>query len=104
MAKIINGKRVSILSNVKAIYKNCYPHDKECDYLNENISFAQVLARMQEGEDFYQIIGINGFADSIVRERIFDILSVVGGVKYDDIYTLWLNADELRKNYVATIF
>lgn len=101
MAKIIKGKRVNILSNVKAIYNHCYPSDSEGNFLNENISFAQILARMQEGEDFYQIIGVS---DSIIRERIFDILAIVGGVKYGDIYTLWLNADELRKNYTATIF
>ena len=90
MAKNINGKRISILSNVKETYKHCYPTDVLGDSLDGNISFAQVLARMQEGEDFYNIIKVE---DSIVREHIFSILASVGGVKYDDIYTMWLNAE-----------
>ena len=53
MAKNINGKRVSILSNVKETYKHCYPTDVLGDSLDGNISFAQVIARMQEGEDIY---------------------------------------------------
>ena len=90
MAKNINGKRISILSNVKETYKHCYPTDVLCDSLDGYISFAQVLARMQEGEDFYNIIKVE---DSIVREHIFSILASVGGVKYDDIYTMWLNSE-----------
>lgn len=90
MAKNINGKRISILSNVKETYKHCYPTDVLGDSLDEYISFAQVLARMQEGEDFYNIIKVE---DSIVREHIFSILASVGGVKYDDIYTMWLNSE-----------
>lgn len=89
MAKNINGKRISILSNVKETYKHCYPTDVLGDSLDGYISFAQVLARMQEGEDFYNIIKVE---DSIVREHIFSILASVGGVKYDDIYTMWLNS------------
>ena len=90
MAKNINGKRISILSNVKETYKHCYPTDVLGDSLDGYISFAQVLARMQEGEDFYNIIKVE---DSIVREHIFIILAAVGGVKYDDIYTMWLNSE-----------
>lgn len=90
MAKNINGKRISILSNVKETYKHCYPTDVLGDSLDGYISFAQVLARMQEGEDFYNIIKVE---DSIVREHIFSILASVGGVKYDDIYTMWLNSE-----------
>ena len=101
MAKNINGKRISILSNVKETYKHCYPTDVLGDSLDGYISFAQVLARMQKGEDFYNIIKVE---DSIVREHIFSILAVVGGVKYDDIYTMWINSKELRKNYVDAFF
>lgn len=93
MAKNINGKRINILSNVKETYKHCYPTDVLGDSLDGYISFAQVLARMQEGEDFYNIIKVE---DSLVREHIFSILASVGGVKYDDIYTMWLNSELLK--------
>ena len=101
MAKIIKGKRVSILSNVKATYKHLYPSDILGDSLDGYISFAQVLARMQEGEEFYNIIKVN---DSLVREHIFDILAIVGGVKYADIYTMWLNSEALKKAYLDNLF
>lgn len=98
MAKNINGKRVSILSNVKETYKHCYPTDVLGDSLDGNISFAQVIARMQEGEEFSNIIKVN---DSHIREHIFILLTAVGGVKYDDIYTMWLNSELLKKEYVV---
>ena len=101
MAKNINGKRISILSNVKEAYKHCYPTDVLGDSLDGYISFAQVLARMQEGEDFYDIIKVE---DSLVREHIFSILASVGGVKYDDIYTMWLNSELLKTKYLDSIF
>ena len=101
MAKNINGKRVSILSNVKETYKHCYPTDVLGDCLDGNISFAQVIARMQEGEEFYNIIKVN---DSLVREHIFILLAAVGGVKYDDIYTMWLNQELLKTKYLDSIF
>lgn len=98
MAKNINGKRVSILSNVKATYINLYPSDELGQELNEHISFAQLLASIEEGKNFYETINVG---DSIVRERLFSILAIVGGVKYDDIYTRWLNSYELKEKWNA---
>lgn len=101
MAKILNHKRVSILSNVKDTYINCYPNDNEGKFINEHITFAQVLASMQEGADFYETINVS---DSIVRERIFSIIAAVGGISYDEIYTMWLNSDELKEKHLSNIF
>ena len=56
---------------------------------------------MQEGEQFYNIIKVN---DSLVREHIFILLAAVGGVKYDDIYTMWLNQELLKTKYLDSIF
>ena len=101
MAKIINHKHVSILSKVKETYNNCYPSDTMGNDLNKNLTFVQLLADMQRGEDFYKLIGVS---DSIVRERIFTLLAVVGGIKYDDIYCMWLNAEDLQKQYLSILF
>lgn len=101
MAKTINGKRVNILSNVKEIYQHCFPTDVEGYNLNKNISFAQILAHMEHGEDFYNIIGVN---DSLIRERIFDLTAKVAHIKYDVIYNMWLNAEELEKKYLENLF
>lgn len=98
MAKNFNGKRVSILSNIKATYIHLYPADEMGKDLNEHISFAQLLASIEEGENVYKTLNVE---DSIVRERIFTLLAVVAGVQYDDIYTRWLNSEELKKKWDA---
>ena len=101
MAKILNHKRVSILSKVKDTYKNCYPMDEEGNNINEHITFVELLASMQHGDDFYEVINVS---DSIIRVRIFNIMAIVGGITYDEIYQMWLNADELKEKYGYIIF
>lgn len=91
MAKRINGKNFDILSNVKSTYNHIYPQDKDVQYIKENISFANVLAEMQKGNDFYDIVFTDQYSDSLMRERIFTILSKVSGLGYDKIYYMWLN-------------
>ena len=91
MAKRINGKNFDILSNVKSAYKHIYPQDKDVQYIKENISFADVLAEMQKDNDFYDIVFTDQYSDSLMRERIFIILSKVSGIDYDKIYYMWLN-------------
>ena len=91
MAKRINGKNFDILSNVKSTNKHIYPQYKDVRYIKENISFANVLAEMQKGNDFYDIVFTDQYSDSLMRERIFTILSKVSGIDYDKIYYMWLN-------------
>ena len=91
MAKRINGKNFDILSNVKNTYRHIYPKDKDVQYIKENISFVNVLAEMQNGNDFYDIVFTDQYSDSLMRERIFTILSKVSGIDYDKIYYMWLN-------------
>ena len=91
MAKRINGKNFDILSNVENRYHHIYPQDKDVQYIRENISFANVLAEMQKGNDFYDIVFTDQYSDSLMRERIFTILSKVSGLDYDKIYYMWLN-------------
>ena len=91
MAKRINGKNFDMLSNVQNEYSHIYPQDKDAKYIKDNITFANVLAEMQNGKDFYDITFTDQYSDSIMRERIFTILSKVSGVDYDKIYYMWLN-------------
>ena len=95
MSKRINGKNFDILSNVKSTYKHIYPQDKDAKYIKDNITFANVLAEMQNGNDFYDITFTDQYSDSLMRERIFTILSKVSGVDYDKIYYMWLNNEHL---------
>ncbi len=71
MAKRINGKNFDMLSNVKSAYKHIYPQDKDVKYIKDDITFANVLAEMQKGNDFYDITFTDQYSDSLMRERIF---------------------------------
>ena len=93
MAKQINGKKYDILSNVKSTYTYLYPEDKDVEYIKDDITFVNVLADMQKGADFYEIVFAEQYSDSLMRERIFAILSQVSGINYDRIYSIWLNND-----------
>ena len=93
MAKQINGKKYDILSNVKSTYAYLYPEDKDVEYIKDDITFVNVLADMQKGVDFYEIVFTGQYSDSLMRERIFTILSDVSGLNYDKIYYMWLNND-----------
>ena len=71
---------------VRAVYKKMYPTDDLADEIDPKLTFKQAYDRMFKGECIYHIIGIG---DSVIRERIFAILSELYGVTYDEIYNLW---------------
>lgn len=71
-------------TNVKEFYCNKYPSDELGLEINPDITFEDVVKRMQDKEDIYDILGVE---DSIVRERVFDDISRVNGM---DLYDLWL--------------
>ena len=73
-------------------YAQNYPDDPECGRISY-VTFEELLEAMENGEDFYQVIG-----DSIVRERIFDEMTQLFSPTndYDDIYYLWLEGRTFR--------
>ncbi len=79
---------VTILSNVKQVYSTLYPNDTYfIERITPNLTFVKLLAKIQEGQDFYDVLGAS---DSLVRERIFGMLAKLANVDYDTIYYLWL--------------
>lgn len=86
MAKIIKGKKFTVLSSVKSTYTHVHKEDTFGNDLNPNITFVELLGSMKSGKDFYELIGVS---DSIIRERIFSIMALLFGLKYDDIYNIW---------------
>lgn len=90
----------NLKDNVKEIYHKLYETDELWEEINDEITFEELLDRMQKGEDFYELIGEG---DSIIRERIFNILlnilqNMDYDIEYDDIYYLWLNGTTLKLN------
>ena len=72
--------------NVKAWYIERF-NDDLAQEIDDNITFEEVYHALKMGDDFYEVIGVG---DSIIRERIFEELSYLYKVSYDDIYKLWL--------------
>lgn len=73
--------------NVKKWYKENFEDDELGEELNENVTFYDVLEALQKGKDVYEVFGVG---DSVVRERIFERLSKLCGVTYEEIYYLWI--------------
>ena len=62
------------------------------DYkLISDITFQELLDAMQAGYEGYAVMGHG--VDSFLREAIFEELSKRSGLPYDEIYTLWLEAE-----------
>lgn len=84
----IKMDNVSVLSNVKEVYGTLYPDDEYfIGRINPNLTFVRLLADMQDGKDFYEIVGAS---DSLMRERIFTLMCTLTGETYDSIYGLWV--------------
>lgn len=91
---------LSLKDNVKETYHKLHETDELWEEINDEITFEELLDRMQKGDDFYELIGEG---DSIIRERIFNILlnilqNMDYDIEYDDIYYLWLNGTPLKLN------
>lgn len=78
----------SKIEKVRDAYIKMFPEDELGFEINPRVTFKGVWSAMQKGEDFYGIIGVG---DSLVRERIFAMMSEKLHIPYDDIYELWIS-------------
>lgn len=102
MAKRFNGKLISMLSNVKNVYKHNWASDVCANEIKDNITFADILFYMTKGQDVYEIIFKDkDYIDSVVRERIFTLLAIVSGLKQTTIYNIWYNSVALKDNEIT---
>lgn len=79
------SQSVTIFSSIRKWYGKTYPEDEIKNDIKD-ISFRKALDAIDEGKDFYGVIGVG---DSVVRDRIFQKLSEIKGCSYDDIYQAW---------------
>lgn len=83
--------KLTILSNVAQSYRERYPSDKMGELLSVAPTFLSLLNDMVNGRDFYEtIFGNREDCDSIVRERVFDMLSKVAKLPYEVVYQIWI--------------
>jgi hypothetical protein len=62
--------------------------------INEKSTFNGLYKVLDNKGDVYHYIGVS---DSLVRERVFEKLADIMGVKYDEIYQKWLDSDDEYK-------
>ena len=74
--------------NVKAWYTATYPNDEAGRDIDKNLTFEEVYHALNMNDDIYDTIGVG---DSVIRERIFQELSYIYRVSYDDIYDKWIS-------------
>lgn len=80
---------------VREWYMSAFPNDELGWEINADATFDGVQKAIDEGADVYALLEVN---DSLIRERVFDKLSDITGVPYDDIFEKWVNgSDESKK-------
>lgn len=70
-------------------YVDAFPNDEAGYEINEEATFDDLLKAINDGADVYEVIGVK---DSIIRERLFDKLSDITGISYDDLYEKWYSS------------
>ena len=98
--KEMNGIQFSINSNVKKVYRQMFPTDELGLESRNGLTFEELWIQMKKGCNFYSIINV---FDSLVREHIFKLLSLVMECEYDEIYNLWLDGGETKPSEPSTV-
>ena len=81
-------------TEIKKWYLERFPTDECGQNLRAENTFAELFHAMYGTCDVYSFIFRNGFADSIIRERIFEELADIMGFDYDVIYKQWLRLED----------
>jgi hypothetical protein len=74
---------------IKMWYMETYPTDELGKELKNDITFYDLFDCLDGYKDVYEFLGVG---DSIMRERIFEQLSIIMKCDYDYIYNQWLMA------------
>lgn len=83
--------------NLKQWYIEQWERDNMKDKIDENLTPESMITGCILGMDIYQVIGVG---DSLIRERLFDMVAHHYGVSYSEIYDaciLQLMSDDLKK-------
>lgn len=97
---MINEKLLT--SKVRSWYMDTFPSDDLGEEIRTNINFLDVIKTLERYEiedvpyrDVYNCLGVD---DSIIRERVFEKLTEILDLEYDDIYYKWLHPYNYAKN------
>lgn len=87
LKKLLLEENLTPNSKVKDAYCKEYSSDELGKDLDPKITFKQIYDGMKKGKNFYDMIDVG---DSLIRERIFGMMSKIFNVDYDEIYYTWL--------------
>lgn len=72
---------------IKEWYIENYTTDDLGQEISEKATFEDLFKALEDNTDIYDLIGVG---DSVIRERLFKELASIKGIKYNDIYNMWL--------------
>lgn len=81
-------------TKVREWYMENYADDELGKEIKDGLTFNEVFEALNNYEDIYNTLGVG---DSIIRERVFEKLSVLLGKDYDYIYDLWLSSSRVNR-------
>lgn len=92
-------------TNIKQWYSKNYKDDDYKDYIKDDITFEDLWKALKSGKEIYAFIFVEDHADSIVRERLFQELSDIYEVDYDNVFNMWIggSADSEADDIAAAI-
>ena len=88
--KMAEGGQINGNLEIVDFYVNEYPKDDIAVDINPKATFNGLYQILKNKGDAYKYIGVG---DSVVRERVFQKLAEIKGVKYDVIYDMWMESD-----------
>jgi hypothetical protein len=74
--------------NVREFYVKNYPSDDMGADINPNATFDGLVHALSNCQDVYEYLNVY---DSIIRERLFEKLSLILNCEYEVIYNQWLS-------------
>ena len=74
--------------NVREFYVKTYPSDDMGADINPNATFDGLAQALSNCQDVYEYLNVY---DSIIRERLFEKLSLILNCEYEVIYQRWLS-------------
>jgi antirestriction protein len=79
---------------IKKWYLRSYPTDEMGEELNDTVTFKDLWDSLNAKKNVYEIMGVG---DSLIRERLFEYLSLIYNVDYDVVYNKWLESADYAK-------
>lgn len=76
-------------SRIYILYNDRYNDPYAISHMNRYLTVFSIFDSLIRHEDIYESLGCE---DSIIRERVFTIMSDFFNLPYDYFYSLWLDA------------